>query len=299
MVKLESLQLFVRAAEYGSLSKAAEKSNLAIAAVSRRIGLLEAYYGTPLLIRTGRGVKVTPAGQVLLDHAQEILLKLREVRSDLSDFAKGLRGTIKVHACTSAISQFLPQDFATFVAACPRVRLDVREAYSSDIVPSVRDGIADVGVIMPGVDHPELVITPYRRDRLTLVARQNFLPGVSNVRLCDVLDQDFVMMEDDTSISRLLTTVTSELGLVLRRRVKVGSFDAVCRMIQAGFGIGILPRVAAQNFEQSMGLRLIDLEDSWAERQMRVCTRPFHQLSPLTRRLREILVSAAALESKP
>jgi DNA-binding transcriptional LysR family regulator len=292
VLNLESLQLFVRAAEYGSLSKAAERSNLAIAAVSRRIGLLEDYYGVSLLIRTGRGVKLTPAGQVLFDHAQAILLKVREVRSDLSDFAKGLRGTIKVHACTSAISQFLPQDFATFVEACPDVRLDVREVYSSDIVPNVREGIADLGVIMPGVDHAGLAVNPYHCDSLAVVARQNFLPGVEAVHFAEVLDQDFVMMEDDTSISRLLTTVTSELGLVLRQRVKVGSFDAVCRMIEAGFGIGVLPKVAAQNFERSMGLRLIDLKDSWAKRQMLVCTRPLHQLSPLTKKLREILVGA-------
>lgn len=293
MLNLESLQLFVRAAEYGSLSKAAEKSNLAIAAVSRRIGLLEDYYGVLLLTRTGRGVKLTPAGQVLLDHAQVILLKVREVRSDLSDFAKGLRGTIKVHACTSAIAQFLPQDFATFVEACPHVRLDVREAYSSDIVPNVRDGVADLGVIMPGIDSGGLTVSPYHWDRLAVVARRDFLPGVKSVNFSEVLDQDFVMMEDDTSISRLLTTVTGELGLVLRQRVKVGSFDAVCRMIQAGFGIGVLPRVAAQNFERPMGLRLVELEDSWARRQMLVCTRPVHQLNPLTKRLREILVAAA------
>ena len=293
MLDLDSLQLFVRAAELGSLSKAAEKSNLAIAAVSRRIGLLEEYYGVVLLTRTGRGVKVTPAGQVLLDHAQELLLKVREVRSDLLDFAKGLRGTVKVHACTSAISQFLPQDFATFVDACPNVRLDVREAYSSDIIPNVRDGIADLGVIMPGMDHGGLAINPYHCDRLVIVVRKDFLPGVKSAHISDVIGQDFVMMEDDTSISRLLTTVTAELGLVLRQRVKVGSFDAVCRMIQAGFGIGVLPRVAAQNFERSMGLRLIDLKDSWAKRQMLVCTRPVHQLSPLTIKLREILAGAA------
>lgn len=294
MLNLESLQLFVRAAELGSLSKAAEKSNLAIAAVSRRIGLLEEYYGVILLNRTGRGVKVTPAGQVLLDHAQVILLKVRELRSDLSDFANGLRGTIKVHACTSAISQFLPQDFATFVDACPQVRLDVREVYSSDIIPNVRAGIADLGVIMPGVDPGDLEINPYHWDRLAVVAREDFLPGIESAYFSAVADQDFVMMEDDTSISRLLTTVTAELGLVLRQRVKVGSFDAVCRMIQAGFGIGVLPRVAAQNFETPMGLRLIELKDSWAKRQMLVCTRPIHQLNPLTRKLRETLVSAAA-----
>src|ERR1700744_5279293 len=212
MLDLDSVQLFVRAAELGSLSKAADKSNLAIAAVSRRIGLLEEYYGVLLLTRTGRGVDLTPAGLVLLDQAREILLKEREMRSDLLDFAKGLRGTIKIHACTSAISQFLPQDFATFVNSCPQVRLDVREAYSSDIIPNVRDGVADLGVIMPGVEHGGLAINNYRCDRLAIVVRKDYMPAVRKAHISDVIDQDFVMMEDDTSISRLLTSVTAELG---------------------------------------------------------------------------------------
>jgi DNA-binding transcriptional LysR family regulator len=148
MLDLNSLQLFIHAADQGSLSKAAAQSNLALAAVSRRMTMLEDYYGVRLLERTGRGVKVTAAGRELLEHGREVLAKIRQIKTDLSDYANGVRGTVALHASPSALSQFFPQDLARFAALCPDVRIDLTEAHSPDVVAAVRDGRAEVGVVV-------------------------------------------------------------------------------------------------------------------------------------------------------
>jgi len=297
MLDLGSLQLFVRASELGSLSKAADHSNLALAAVSRRIALLEAHYGVELLVRTGRGVEATPAGRALLDRARDILQAVSVTHADLSDFAKGLRGSIRLYASTSPIAQFLPKDLAAFNALCPDLRLDIREAYTPEIVAAVRDGRAEVGVVMADPNVAGLTTLPYRRDQLVVVAPKGFAPEMTHVRFIDLVEHDFVLMEDNTATSRMLCAIAAEAGLALRLRVRVGSFDAVGRMVEAGFGLGVLPRIAAQNFEARMELRLIELKDSWAERQMLICTNHLHGISAAAKRLVTYLHASAELAS--
>jgi DNA-binding transcriptional LysR family regulator len=285
MLDLDSLRLFIRTAELGSLSKAAAQSNLAIAAVSRRIALLEADLGVALLLRTARGVQLTAAGSMLLTRAREIMQLEAQTRADLSDFRKGLRGTVSVMASTSAITQFLPRDLADFSKSCPELRLDVREAYTSDIVAAIRDGSVEVGVVMAGPNVVDLTTAPYRADRLVVVAPRDFRPDVTKVRLADVIDQDLVVMEDSTTTTRLLASEAAKAGFALRLRTKVGSFDAVCRMVEAGFGLGIQPRMAAMQFVATMDLRLMELEDDWAARQMLICTNPRMGFSAAAKRL--------------
>jgi DNA-binding transcriptional LysR family regulator len=256
----------------GSFSKVADPMHLALAAVSRRVAQLEYHYGVTLFVRTGRGVELTPAGQALLEHAKGILGQVNNARADIADFANGLRGSVRLHVCTSAISQFLPKDLAVFHDAYPDIRLEIREALSVDIVSAVRDGLADIGVIVGGPHPVSLPTANYRRDRLAVVAPAGFAPGVTSIRLADIVQHEMVILEENTATTRMINAVALEEGLPVRLRVKVGSFDAVCRMVEAGFGLGILPRAAAAQFEETVDLQLLDLEDAWADRQMLLCT---------------------------
>jgi DNA-binding transcriptional LysR family regulator len=285
MPDLISLKLFMRAAELGSLSKAASQSNVALAAISRRISNLESYYRVSLFLRTGRGVQLTPAGRVLLTRTREMMLLEGRTRADISDFAKGLRGVVTLMASTSAITQHLPHDLAKFAALCPDLRVDLQEAYTADIVGAVRDQTIEVGVVIAGPNVVDLATTPYRVDRLVVVAPHDFSPNIQRVQLLSLVKHDFVVMGDNTATTKLLQAVAADAGIILRLRIKVGSFDAVCRMVQAGFGLGVLPKMAAMHFEATMGLRMIELEDTWAERRMLICTNSQTGCSAAAKRL--------------
>lgn len=293
MVDLVSLQLFVRAIDLGSLSRTAEVSNIALAAVSRRMALLEEYYGVALLQRTGRGVTPTAAGAVLLERARHILQQTSLARSDLADYARGKRGCVDIEASTSAITQFLPADLAAFGRAFPEIRLNIREAYSSEIIAALRNGDCEVGVVMAGHNVEGLETWPYRHDRLALVVRADFRPDMAGTRLAEVADEDFIQMEDMSSTTRLLMSVAAAEGYALRLRVQVDSFDAVCRMIQAGFGVGVLPEGAAVNFVDRLGLRLVRLDEAWADREMRICANPLLPAGAAAARLIDFLARAA------
>jgi hypothetical protein len=110
---LTSLQLFVAVCELGSIGKAAEREFIAASAVSKRLSTWRPRWTRPLLHRHTRGVNLTPAGESLLHHARSVLFSLDKMQGELSEYADGVRGHVRMHANISAIVQFLPEDLGS------------------------------------------------------------------------------------------------------------------------------------------------------------------------------------------
>ncbi|MGZ5035788.1 MAG: LysR substrate-binding domain-containing protein [Usitatibacter sp.] len=290
---LGTLALFVRVAETRSITKAAAATHIALAAASRRIAQLEEQYGVQLLYRTARGVELTPAGNALLIHARQMLGQADALRAELSDFTKGGKGLVRVHANTSALAQYLSQDLATFSAAHPAIKIAIEEHRSGAIVQAVQSGATDIGIVMEGAPTGELQCFDYRTDTLVAVLPRNHPLRGKRVAFAKLLPYDIVGLESDTVISSLLAGAAAEAGKPLRLRVQVKGFDVVAKMIQAGLGIGVLPQGAAHSFARPMGLRLVPLTDAWATRRMWVCVRELAALPAPARQLVEHLVAPA------
>src|SRR5689334_202740 len=111
---IDSLALFVKAAELRSLTRAAESSHMGLAAASRRISLLEHRLKCSLFERSPKGVELTPAGATLLGHAKAMLLQLNQMQADMDDHGAGRRGHLRVWANTSTMTEFVPGDLARF-----------------------------------------------------------------------------------------------------------------------------------------------------------------------------------------
>ena len=114
---LVDLRLFVDIAESDSMTAGAARSCLSLSAASTRIKALESALGSQLLFRTKAGVTLTPAGQALLHHARQVVLQLDRLASDLHEFARGVRGHVRLYANTTAITEFLPPALGAFLAA--------------------------------------------------------------------------------------------------------------------------------------------------------------------------------------
>ncbi len=143
---LFSLSLFSLVARSGSISKGAELASLAVGAASKRITDLEGAVGSALLERHSRGITLTVAGKALQVHAQRILSDVDQLAADLSDYATGLVGVVRLWANTSAVTQFLPADISSFVRANPGIRIELEEEDSGEVVLAVLDGRADFGI---------------------------------------------------------------------------------------------------------------------------------------------------------
>ncbi len=159
---LVSLSLFAMVARTGSISEGAKLANLAVGAASKRMTELEAGLRVTLLDRHSRGVRLTPAGRALLEHARRILGDVDGMAAELSDYADGLTGRVQLWANTSAVTQFLPQEIVGFTAANAGIRIELEEANSSDVVSAVLDGRADFGILADRIPSAGLQLLPYR-----------------------------------------------------------------------------------------------------------------------------------------
>lgn len=283
---LLTLRLFVVIADEGQLTAAAEREHLAIAAVSKRISDLESRIGTALLYRRARGVELTPAGTALLDHARRILDAVTHMQAELSEFCEGVRGHVRLSCNTSAIIAFLPQDLSRFARAYPDVRLELEERTSAESITAVLDGHADLGVFAAHVDPRGLHVRPYRRDQLVLVTPpEHRLADRRSLTFVETIGEDFVGLQQDTSLHALLHEQALIAGGRLRMRIQVRSFDAICRMVHHGLGVGVLPRRALYRHADGLQLRLIPLDDDWAQRELVIGVRCHDTLPVVVRHL--------------
>lgn len=286
-IDLTSLQLFVAVCELGSIGKAAEREFIAASAVSKRLSDLEATLETPLLYRHTRGVKLTPAGESLLHHARSVLFSLEKMQAELSEYAEGVRGHVRIHASISAIVQFLPEDLGSFSLAHPQVKIDLEEHLSTEILRAVQEGAADLGICNVGAGGKghELQTLPYRQDELVLIVpRGHALARRRSLAFEDTLDCDHVGLHANSSIHLAMREAAAAAGRTIRLRIHVTGLDAMCRMIHNGLGVGVMPRRAFTLMHGVGDLECVALTDAWATRDIRLVARDFSTL-PLTARL--------------
>lgn len=290
-----TLKLFVAIADERSLTRAAEREHLALAAVSKRISDLEAHLRTPLLYRQPKGVALTPAGDALLHHARNLLDNIQHMQADLSEFSEGIKGHVRIHANTSAVIAFLPEDLSAFTALHPQIRIDLEERVSSEIVHAVREGLTDIGIFAGHVQADGVQVFAYRRDRLVLVVpSEHPLAGRERVTLLDTVGYDFIGLQKEASLHALISEAAQQVGAHLRVRIQVRSFEAICRMIHTGMGIGILPEQAVRTYLPGMAVRAVAIEDAWALRELNICVRQYDSLSLIARQMVDHLASGSA-----
>lgn len=270
---IDSLALFVRAAEMGSLTRAADASHITVPAASRRLALLEHQFKVQLFERHSRGLTLTPAGERLLLLAREVIAGVHQMRAEMGNYARGPQSVLRVHGNTSAMTQFLPGDLAAFQCAHQGVRIVIEECWSEDTARHARAGEIDLGVVIEGGDLSGLYCRPYRGDQLAAVVRCDDPLAYGQLSFADLLERDLVGLESGTTLTRLLTAQAAQLQRPIALRVQVRSFEAVCRAVEARLGIGVLPRAAAGSFAPAMGLVVQPLGDDWARRRMLLISR--------------------------
>ncbi|MCC7268365.1 MAG: LysR family transcriptional regulator [Caulobacteraceae bacterium] len=289
---LTDLRLFCEIADAGSITAGAERSSLALAAASTRVRAMEETLGAPLFLRSRRGVSLTPAGLVLLRHARALLERSARLREDLAAFSPGLAGEVRVLANTNAITEFLPEAMSRFLADHPGLSVNLEERLSDEVVGLIAEGVGDIGIAAATVDFGRLQTFPFRSDRFVVVAPAGHpLAARSHAAFAEVLAYDLVGLDRASSLQRFLAGKAAGLGLPLRLRVQLRSFDAVCRMVEGGVGVGVAPETTARRAAQTMNLAIIELDDPWALRDLTICVRDIAELRPSARALVESLAS--------
>jgi DNA-binding transcriptional LysR family regulator len=293
---LTDLRLFLHVAEAASITHGASRSNMALASASERIRGMEDALGTPLLERRRRGVHLTPAGSALLHHARIITQQLERMRGELTEYAKGLRGHVRLLSNTAATAEFLPVALGGFLLAHPTIDVDLEERPSREIVRAVAEGLADVGIVADAVDPAaELQTFPFAVDRLVLVApRQHVLRRHREIAFRETLAHDYVGLVAGSALQEHVNDHATRSGHRLKLRLRLTGFDAVCRVVETGIGLAVVPETAARRCRRSMSIRIIPLTDAWAFRHLTICVRSVKSLPTHAQLLVEHLSAYAA-----
>ncbi|AEG92752.1 LysR substrate-binding domain-containing protein [Ramlibacter tataouinensis] len=286
------LRLFAATAAEGNLTRAARLRHLSLAAASARIKALESQAGLALLYREARGVRLTPAGEAFLHHARALLRQADQLQADLQDYGGGLRGHVRVFANTTAVTDFLPEVLPAFLNANPRVNVELQEKPNAEIARGVLDSRADLGIVAGQVDTLGLRAIHFSTDRLVLVVpRDHRFARRRRIAFAETLDEDAVGMHPGSTLQAFLAQVTEALGRPLKLRIQLSSFDAMCRMVGAGVGIGIVPESAARRNLGPMKLVQIELTDPWRVRERHVLVREGEALPAYAQSLVDTLVA--------
>lgn len=283
---LVDLRLLVSIVETGSLSRAAAQFPIALSAASNRLRLLEQRAGVSLFARHADGMTPTPAGRITLDHARRVLCEAQQLRNALEDLAGRKRVTVRLAANTVANSTFLPPSLGPFLKDYPEVDLQVEERASNEILRAVRAGEVDIGVLDGNLSLQDVVSLPFRQDRMVLfVPRGHALAGRAHCMFRDALGSAFVGMPSERAMQRFVEEMAMLLGRPLTVRVRAPSFFAIAQLVAQDVGIAVLPEAAARRHAEALDASIVHLDDAWATRELRLCTRSVDALPAQARQL--------------
>lgn len=277
-MNIENYRVFLRAAELGSLTAAAEKSGYTQSAVSHTVSVLEKEFGFPLFIRAKSGVTLTQDGERLLPHIREVVNRddiLRQVANDI----KGLRsGRVRIGAFSSASVSLLPDIIGDFRRAYPNIELDLRvDAYRA-IEEWIRSEEVDCAFTSLS-DSREMEFIPLMEDRmLALLPDGDPLLALPALPLERIGETDFIIPGEGTNydIGRILRTA----GVKPKVSFAVNDDHAAIAMVKRGLGMTIVPELILRGLGEEVNA--MELEPR-CTRTICLAAKHFKSISPACR----------------
>ena len=287
-----SVRLAVACARTGNLTQAARECHLVLPAASRRLRDLERALGGPLFDRHSRGLTPTALGRAFMKRGMAILQELDNLMVELHDARQGIARHLHVCSSTAAIIQFLPPLLADYASLRPEVQVELEEQVSEQVVASVREGRADVGVFVRGPETQDLEVCEFRQDELVLVLPKGHrLGGRGPLPFVMTLDEPWITLNAGAALLQAQQQAAMAAGRALKLRMQVRSFDAVGHMVAAGLGLAIVPKGVALPLVRAKALQWRALSDAWATRQVQLCVRTDADLA--VKELRDFLRSSS------
>ncbi|MGO4381008.1 LysR family transcriptional regulator [Pseudoduganella sp. RAF53_2] len=295
---LTDLRLFIHIAEQKSLTRAAERMHISLAAASNRIKELETRFGTRLLYRENKGVQLSPAGETLLAHAQAFMQQVERLKSDMQQYNNGIKGHIRIFANTTAVTEFMPEVLGQFLSRHPQVNVALEERLNQDIIRGIQEGTADIGIAAGPVSGAGLEIINFSTDRLVLAAAPDHpLAQVKEISFAETLDYQHIGLHEGSTLQHFLSRIAAETGQRLQLRIQVRGFEAMCRMVENNVGVAILPHSSAVRLSRTMRLALVELKEPWAVRERSVVVQKLDALPAYARELVDFICAAGRVIS--
>lgn len=286
-MNLKQLEYFVRVAELGSFSKAARVLGIAQPALSRQVRALETDLRETLLLRDGRGVRMTEAGKRLFEHGVGILQLVARAREDLDASRDEPTGRVVVGLPPSIGRRLALPLIETFKRELPRARLAIVEGLSTHIAEWIATGRVDVGLLHDPEPQPELETTPVLEEPLGLVsfASAGRRSKAAPVPLRELGAYPLVVPERSHAIRRLLEKQAARAGVKLDTAWEVSAVPAIIDLVAAGHGHAVLTASAVAESGQAARLVFRPIVEPPLVTQLALAVSAARRPTPLVRHL--------------
>jgi DNA-binding transcriptional LysR family regulator len=243
-MELSQLRSFMRVAEEGGFTRAAEALHLSQPAVTQQVAALERELGAALFERTGRGVRLTAAGEALLGTARQCLALLEEGRRHLADLSAGLTGRLVLGAgVTTSIFQ-LPAWLRAFQEAYPGIDVVVRTGRSREVAALALDREIDLGLVTSPVQHEELRVAPLYEEEIVLVAPPAHPLAGREIARVDLARAPLILFSRGTGFREYLDRSLAAADVAPRVKMESDSAEAIKSFVAVGLGVSFLPAAA-------------------------------------------------------
>ena len=262
------LRIFLHVCEAGSMTAAAARCHLTLAAVSARIRGLEEATGVQLLVREARGVSPTAAGAVLASHARLVFDQIERLERELANARTAPVQPLVILANSSALAR----GWAPALAQLHGAPVLVRESASEVTVRSLLSGAAQVGIVSDAVDTQALATHALGPDPLVLVvARQHAWAGRESVRFSEAAQLAWIAWGEQSALSTHLLLRAAACGVQMVPRFTYPAAGGVLQLVARGLGVTVLPEAVVRQHGGSEGIACVPLEDRWARRRLLAC----------------------------
>ena len=279
---LRQLATFHTVARLGSVSLAADKLHLTQSAVSIQVGGLEQAVGSPLLLRTGRGVRLTEAGELLDGYAERLLALWHEASEEMASFQGAFAGTLNVGAVTTS-EYWLPHLLVTFAGRNPNVKVKLHVGNRDEIVRSLAAQKIDIAIMGYPPDELKVASAAFAKNPMAFMAAPSHpLMADAQLSMATLAEAHLLVRERGSGSRTTVERLFKEAGLQLRIGSEMSSNESLKQMCAAGFGPAYLS-VHTCLLEMKAGqLTLLPLPNNPVEREwfvVRVPSKPLPQLA--------------------
>lgn len=288
-MELRHLRYFEAVARHSHVTRAAAELHIAQPALSKQISQLERELGVALFDRVGRNVRLTEAGEALLPYARAVLAQVESARAEMAERIGLRRGRASVGTPPTVGTQLLPPVLASFNQRYPGIELRLHEAGIQTLLDLLETGLSDVAIVTLPVTDGNLAVTPlFTEDLVIVMPTGHALAERECVAVRDLQSEAWVLSPTNYELREATLNACKEAGYAPRVVLDGGETDTVLRLVAAGVGIALVPRMAVAGSADLVALRV---QDQQLQRSLGLVWRNDRTASPAARALREHLVS--------
>jgi LysR family transcriptional regulator, low CO2-responsive transcriptional regulator len=245
-MELFQLRSFLRVAEEGSFTRAAEELYVTQPAVTQHVRALERELGVPLFDRTGRGAQLTPAGEALCRYARRSVALLAECRQVIADLESGAAGRLALGAGVTTSIFHLPGWLRAFGDAYPGVDVVVRTGRSREVAALALEREIDLGLVTSPVQHPDLRVAGLFEEEIVLVTPRGHALADRRLSIEELAEAPLILFPKATGFREYLDRALTEAGVAARVKMESDSVEAIKSFVAVGLGVSFLPAAAVE-----------------------------------------------------